>query len=106
MPFGITAGQYDLHRWYYPMQEYFLAVALGLSCTDTKNVGYHPTSLNLGSGKTLHTDYETTSPRISVNRRTPSCMLLNFPDSDSQDRSATLQFPLSDCKNALRHKAV
>jgi len=51
MPFGITAGQYDLHRWYYPMQEYFLAVALGLSDNGTKNVGHHPTSLRQGTGK-------------------------------------------------------
>ena len=51
-------------------------------------------------------DYETTSPRIYVNRRTPSWMLLNFPDSDSQDRSATLQFPrnrLSRCATAQQN---
>ena len=50
-----------------------------------------PKSEPLGSGKTLHTDNETTSPRIYVNRRTPSCMLMNFPDSDFQDRSASLR---------------
>ena len=41
-----------------------------------------------------YTDNETTSPRIYVNRRTPSCLLLNFPDSRVQDRSASLRFPI------------
>ena len=55
----------------------------------------YPTISTLRFWKTLQKDHETTSPRIYVNRRTPSCLLiLNFPDSSAQDRSASLQFPL------------
>ena len=50
----------------------------------------HVSTLRLWNA--LQKDYETTSPRIHVNRRTPPCLLLNFPDSSVQDRSASLRY--------------
>lgn len=47
---------------------------------------------------TLHTEHETTSPRIgtwTVVLRLVCC--LNFPDSGAQDRSAPLRFQHVDC---------
>ena len=52
----------------------------------------YPKVFEYGSGKTSHKDHETTSPRIYVNRRTPSCMLLNFPDSTHKTEARQLRF--------------
>ena len=54
----------------------------------------------------MQKDYETTSPRIYVNRRTPSCLLFNFPDSDVQDRSASLRFSNKSTADARKARAV
>ena len=52
----------------------------------------YPIAFEYGSGKTSHKDHETTSPRIYANRRTPSCMLLNFPDSTHKTEARQLRF--------------
>ena len=85
----------------------FLGLALWLSSTGTKNVGLRIPSLCVQALEmALRKDYETTSPRIYVNRRTPSCPILKFPVSNVQDRSATLQYPSKVLRSCHKHWAV
>ena len=41
-------------------------------------------------------DYETASPRKCVNRRTPSCHTLNFPDSVYKTEALRFSFPRNE----------
>ena len=87
----MTADKATFTGGYYP-SKIFLKLTICLSGTYTKTWACVSQSLKIWvPERPPHTDNETTSPRIYVNRRTPSCMLMNFPDSDFQDRSASLR---------------
>jgi len=71
----------------------FLGRALWLSSTGTKNVSLRIPSLCVQALEmALRKDYETTSPRIYVNRRTPSCSIFEFSrfERTRQKRNASI----------------
>ena len=74
--------------------KYLLSVVLCLSGIGTKNVGHHPTSLSQGTGKPDCKDYETTSPRIYVNRRTPSCTMCEVSSFRLTRQKRNASFPI------------
>ena len=77
----MTADKATFTGGYYP-SKIFLKLTICLSGTYTKTWACVSQCLWVRFWKTLRKDNETTSPRIYVNRRTPSCSnILNFPDS-------------------------
>lgn len=62
----------------------------------TKNVGLTIPRLYTRLWKAFMEDYETASPRICVNRRTPPCHILNFPDSVYKTEALRFSFPRNE----------
>ena len=88
----MTADKATFTGCYYP-SKISLKLTICLSGIYTKTWACVSQCLWVWFWKTLRKDNETTSPRIYVNRRTPSCIhCLNFPDSTHKTEARRFVF--------------
>jgi len=85
-----------------------ISIDLRHTClVQTRNVGLRiPRSLHSGSGKPHRKDHETTSPRIYVNRRTPSCSIFEFSRFECTRQKRVASFTIKSTADARKARAV